>query len=199
MHHSIEASYQRLRLPILELLQEHPEGISEYDLLGALEAEGVANMGRAALRDNLTMFQVHFLLFHLLYRLRGEVREEGGLDLVIECLAIKLFSTETEDSATNQQLPVSHDPLEAYYLDLQNFEASTEEIDALIEGFWCRYAAIDRRAEALAVLGLEIDAERDAIKRRYRQLAMQHHPDRGGDKAQLQMINAAMALLKEAG
>lgn len=38
------------------------------------------------------------------------------------------------------------------------------------------------------------------IKRHYRRLAMRHHPDRGGDKAQLQIINAAMeALLGNSG
>ncbi|NNG14653.1 MAG: DnaJ domain-containing protein, partial [Gammaproteobacteria bacterium] len=33
------------------------------------------------------------------------------------------------------------------------------------------------------------------IKQQYRRLAMQHHPDRGGDDATLQKINAAMNIL----
>ncbi|GAO35480.1 hypothetical protein SCT_0867 [Sulfuricella sp. T08] len=34
------------------------------------------------------------------------------------------------------------------------------------------------------------------IKRRYRELAMEHHPDRGGEMEKLQAINAAKGLLE---
>jgi curved DNA-binding protein CbpA len=34
------------------------------------------------------------------------------------------------------------------------------------------------------------------IKRRYRRLAMRHHPDRGGDGVRLREINAALATLQ---
>ncbi len=41
------------------------------------------------------------------------------------------------------------------------------------------------RQQALAILGLPPNATRQQIKRRYRVLAKEHHPDRGGDQRQM--------------
>lgn len=51
------------------------------------------------------------------------------------------------------------------------------------------------RQQALSVLGLPPNASRQQIKRRYRTLAKQHHPDRGGDPREMQRIIAAYELL----
>lgn len=51
------------------------------------------------------------------------------------------------------------------------------------------------RQQALLVLGLPSNATRQQIKRRYRSLAKQYHPDRGGDQKQMQRIIAAYELL----
>jgi DnaJ-domain-containing protein 1 len=51
------------------------------------------------------------------------------------------------------------------------------------------------RQQALNVLGLPPNATRQQIKRRYRTLAKQYHPDRGGDQQQMQRIIAAYELL----
>lgn len=53
------------------------------------------------------------------------------------------------------------------------------------------------RQQALNVLGLPSTATPQQIKRRYRTLAKQHHPDRGGDPREMQRIIAAYELLKE--
>ena len=37
------------------------------------------------------------------------------------------------------------------------------------------------RGDALELLGLDYDASTDDIKKRFRKLAFEHHPDRGGD------------------
>jgi curved DNA-binding protein CbpA len=52
-----------------------------------------------------------------------------------------------------------------------------------------------QRQQALAVLGLSPNATPQQIKRRYRTLAKQHHPDRGGDPRQMQKIIAAYEFL----
>ena len=52
-----------------------------------------------------------------------------------------------------------------------------------------------QRQQALAVLGLSPTATPQQIKRRYRALAKQHHPDRGGDPRQMQKIIAAYEFL----
>jgi len=51
------------------------------------------------------------------------------------------------------------------------------------------------RQRALAVLGLSANATPQQIKRRYRTLAKRHHPDRGGDRQQMQRIIEAYELL----
>lgn len=51
------------------------------------------------------------------------------------------------------------------------------------------------RQQALNVLGLPPNATPQQIKRRYRTLAKQYHPDRGGNQQQMQRIIAAYEYL----
>jgi len=46
-----------------------------------------------------------------------------------------------------------------------------------------------------AALGVPKTASADEIKRAFRKLASQHHPDKGGDTAKFQAIQAAYAVL----
>ncbi|MGI9105180.1 MAG: J domain-containing protein [Pyrinomonadaceae bacterium] len=48
-----------------------------------------------------------------------------------------------------------------------------------------------------AVLGAESDASREEIERRYKRLAVEHHPDRGGDEERMKSINEAWRVLKD--
>lgn len=176
---------------ILELLRASESGISEFDLIQALRGRDDTGLARADLRDNLTLFHVHFLLFHTLYRLRDELWSggEGHLDISPLCIALRPYEPAVAGLA-------AHDPLREYYLDLNHLEqTSAEDVGDLLAQFWLRTHAGEHRAEALRVLGLQDPVDRDTIKRTYRRLAMQHHPDRGGDKARLQELNEAMAWL----
>jgi len=47
------------------------------------------------------------------------------------------------------------------------------------------------------ILGVDRDATPDTIKRAYRKLASQHHPDKGGDKAKFQEIQSAYDTLSD--
>lgn len=88
------------------------------------------------------------------------------------------------------------DPLRSYYLDINQLENTTRaDIDAMLGRFWTRFSRYDRRGEALSILKLSRDAEDATILLQYRRLAMQHHPDRGGDATKLQAIHAALAIL----
>jgi len=51
------------------------------------------------------------------------------------------------------------------------------------------------RQQALAVMGLPSTATRQQIKRRYRELAKKHHPDRGGDPQEMKRLVAAYQIL----
>jgi hypothetical protein len=54
---------------------------------------------------------------------------------------------------------------------------------------------IGERERSLYVLGLETDADPKAIRKRYMELAKQHHPDRGGARARMRELNAAYSFL----
>jgi curved DNA-binding protein len=48
-----------------------------------------------------------------------------------------------------------------------------------------------------SILGVPKSANQDDIKRAYRKLAMQHHPDKGGDEAKFKQINEAYSVLSD--
>lgn len=175
-----------------EILCEHPAGMREYDLMGALERRCVAGFGAAAFADHLSMFQSHFLLFHCLYALRDRLHAQGSAGLDIHCLSIRLWPFKE----CNGGLPQQHDPLRDYYLDLGNLnKTDAVEVDRLLNSFWHRFIAMDERQLALQRLGLSDPVAYSDIKSRYRRLVMEHHPDRGGAHEKLQLINEAMRTL----
>lgn len=184
---------------LLEVLRAHPAGLSEFELIQILEAlpdtKGGAGFKKDCLRNNLSLFQTHFFLFNTLYQLRDQLWSEKEARLDIHVLCIQLLPI----TQGNSQYLADHDPLREYYLDLNNLENTAEaEIDALLTQFWERFLTNDERREALAELELADPVDWRTIKSRHRQLAMQHHPDRGGDEARLQAINAAMTVLSRA-
>ena len=177
---------------LLAILRDHPNGLSEHDLIRKLAHDDPA-FCPDAYTDELSLFQCHFILFHHLYRLRDELWNNREGDLAIHCLKIVLRPCPDGSDC----LPATPDPLRAYYLDLTHLEKTDkQEVLELLDTFWLRFACHDRRAEALAALGLADPVDDPAIKRRYRELAMEHHPDRGGEMEKLQVINAAMELLE---
>ena len=184
---------EALQAATARILEAHPEGLSEYALLTRLRADGL--LPPMAPGDSLALFRNHFLLFHVLYRLRDEWRETQRHELCITPLRIAL-----EPYAAGQQAIGPSDPLRDYYSDLRHLDETGEaEVETLLADFWRRLAGTDERAAALAVLGLADPVDTVAIKLRYRELVMQHHPDRGGDTARLQEINEAMAWLTRDG
>lgn len=189
MHVSDEAQCREL---LREILALHPEGLSEYELLQRLRGDARSGFATGRSEDHEDLFRSHFLLFHLLYRLREALRRERAGDLEIHTLKIRWHPHVDADPQTLAQ----PDPLATYYLDIDNLKATTRaDIERMLGRFWARFARFDRRGEALAVLELPEDADADTILRQYRRLAMRHHPDRGGDPARLQAIHAAMSIL----
>ncbi|WP_018868041.1 MULTISPECIES: DNA-J related domain-containing protein [unclassified Thioalkalivibrio] len=178
---------------VLESLRANPRGCTEHALIAQLHDQGVEPFAAARLQEPLSLFQTHFLLFHCLYRLR-DVLAQGGEWLRIHCLDIGIEPLRAVDTASG--VPARADPLRSYYLDLTRLEGmDAAAVEALLGEFWSQLACDERREQALEVLGLEDPVDADAIRQQYRRLAQRHHPDRGGDTAALQRINAARWVL----
>ncbi|WP_026301008.1 MULTISPECIES: DNA-J related domain-containing protein [unclassified Thioalkalivibrio] len=178
---------------VLEALRGHPRGCTEHALIAQLRDLAVEPFAAARLQEPLSLFQTHFVLFHCLYRLRDMLAGQGEW-LRIHCLDIGIEPLYVLD--TGSDLPAQEDPLRAYYLDLTRLEGmDAAAVEVLLGEFWSHLARDERRGQALEVLGLEDPVDAAAIQQQYRRLAQRHHPDRGGDTATLQRINAARWVL----
>jgi len=178
---------------LLAVLRQHPSGMSEFELMRKLESEGEPGFNSENRRENLTLFQMHFFLFHHLYLLRDSLFKSKQAILDISPLSIILRPFLLSNNSSIDQ----HDQLREYYLDLHNLNSTTiGDIDDLLNLFWQKLLKNDRRIEALAILGLKDPVSWGDIKAQYRRLVMEHHPDRGGDVERLQIINAALEILK---
>lgn len=180
---------ERLRV----ILSESPAGWKEFDLLQRLRQEGWPTFTYLSPADELTLFRIHFLLFHLLYLLRDRLWAEEEADLEIHCLCIRLHPFRPNPD----HLPGEADPLAGYYRDARHLhETGAGDVAAMLDDFWRLYAHWEGRAEALAQLELPSGASRQEIRHRYRELAKRHHPDRGGDARRfMEVRRAAESLL----
>lgn len=187
-----EDAFGHLLAPILAELRRHPAGIDEFRFIRALQERGdLEEFSADALREPLSLYRTHFVLFHCLYRL-GERLAADGEDVEVHCLRIRILPRRGSGPALG-----GADPMRAFYLDLANLEnVDTARVEAMLGDFWLRLARDDRREQALATLGLADPVTDAEIKTAYRRLAMRHHPDLGGDKATLQRLNEAMTILK---
>lgn len=175
------------------ILRNHPEGLAEHTLIKILRQQGCAHLPAPG-GDHLRLFQVHFILFHHLHRLRERLWRERRACLSIGPLHIAL---EPFAEGGGETL-AGRDPLRDFYLDLSRLHSTTaSDVRDWLAAFWRRLDGGEQRRRALATLGLEEPVDYRAVKMQYRRLAMRHHPDRGGDKERLQMINAAMTILAE--
>lgn len=164
---------------ILSLLQQHPEGITEYQIIKSLEEHtAFEHIGDDY---QLAIFQKHFMVMNALYQLQKRLYEEEQLFLDISPLKIHLVSASLQASSS-QITEVDEAKLSEYYLDWDNYEnTNKKDVEDMLESFWQLYISQDDRIAALDTLKLEEDADEETIKQRYRELAITHHPDKGGD------------------
>jgi len=176
-----------------ELLCEKSEW-REEEILERLRERGYPVFAGWHSADPLKLFRAHFTLFHLLYLLQERLRKNGGSDLEIHCLRIARVGLPANDGI----VPVKYDPLREYYLDAHQLEETDRRaVNELLDSFWNSYRHRERRTGALAALGLPETASAADIRRRWRTLALQHHPDRGGDAAEFRSLASAAAELKK--
>lgn len=182
--------------PLLELLSlrlADGQACSEYDLLCWLQAPEQGVFRADALRDSLTMFRSHFILMHCLYRLQQQWAAEQSALLEISALRIcRQPWPHTSQSSTLAE----HQPLAEYYLDLSQLNTGQDEVDELLRSFWQTMLQPEQEDQDIAELQLSKPVTGADIRLQYRRLAMQHHPDRGGDVNRFRDIQAAFQRLK---
>ncbi|UVE16547.1 molecular chaperone DnaJ [Pseudomonas sp. LS44] len=180
---------------LLILLREEVQGCSEYQLIQLLKTRHSTHIPHRPLTDRLVLFRSHFLVFNALYRLRDRLWSEQVGHLQINALHVQLLPYQAGNAAVSE-----HDSLRDYYLDLDNLRDTQEEdVEKLLTSFWKRMQGGDEKQAALQLLGLDTSREilnRATIKRRYRELVSEHHPDRGGSTERLQSLNLAIEILE---
>lgn len=177
---------------VARLIRQHPGGISEFELMQQLDKHYPELYPKPDLRDPLLLFQHHFVLMHVLYRLQDEWYQAGEGVLDINALRIQLRPLK---EGGGQHLSVDAS-LKDYYLDWSNLSRENpESVQSLLDGFWKRLLGERKSPEALRQLGLDEKADLAKIKSRYRRLASEHHPDKGGDPEEFRRIREAYEAL----
>ena len=190
------AALDDLEMQLEKLLVAHPPGISEHELLKILRREQPLFAAFDA-REPLGLFRGHYLLFHVLYRLRHRLARERRGRLIIAPLRIALEPpTVAELGGKSAALALDWPDLADWYADLGRLTTVTAaEVSEWLRQFHTARRVGERRQAALAVLELRDPVDAATIRRQYRRLAMRHHPDRGGDGQRLREIHAALAAL----
>ena len=175
-------------------IKKNPQGISEYQIMVELQEQNVI-FPIADVDPSVSLFRKHFTVMNALYQLQQQLFEQSEY-LSISPLTIRLMAL-NEVATTNLPTDDIDAPLREYYLDWNNFEhTSKKDVEDLLKGFWQRYLARDKRMHALQTLGLSGDATWEQVKRAYRKLAAQHHPDKGGESDDFREIREAYEILQ---
>lgn len=193
----LDHQIQHLLVAVEHELRRAPRGTSELALIRSLQAPPWELIGEVSFSDPEKLYPVHFLLFHVLYRLRDQLAEAG------ECLEISPLDIRltTQPVVSGTGLPDREDGLRRFYLDLEQYRMPEDTIRKMMADFWSgRVPEAPPRSELLKAaksLGFEsIPGDFVSIKHRFRRAIMEAHPDRGGDTESVQELNRAFSLLK---
>ncbi|WP_412971305.1 DNA-J related domain-containing protein [Glaciecola sp. MF2-115] len=200
-----QSNYDGIQALLQEVLSSFQsrfvEGISEFEIITLLKQPPYSLFDEDALRDSLMLFQTHFVLFHSLYRLRNEWREQKVGELDIAATQIKLLPSVSFDAALQ-----TSDTLADYYLDWNNMTSTDQAgVDQLLGSFWQKMAGIDVNHqlsgealnEALSNMQLETleGLTLPQLKQHYRKLQHANHPDKGGSVESSQLVLQAYTAL----
>ena len=190
-----QAIHNPLKSEIFTILESFPFGLSEYDLIQELKGS-TDLIAENYTETPLTLFQTHFIVFNGLYQLQLDLANNGDKYIEINPLRIRLLSMSAHCGG-KAVIESSDEKLRSYYLDMRHLSRTNEEdVNDMLNRFWKHYYSAKDRLAALDVLNLSEPVNYDTIKKRYRELVKEFHPDRGGEKAHLQEINEAMDVLK---
>ncbi|WP_372987868.1 DNA-J related domain-containing protein [Marinobacter sp.] len=193
----LDHQIQHLLVAVEHELRKAPGGTSELALIRSLQAPPWELIGEVSFRDPEKLYPIHFLLFHVLYRLRDQLAETGE-SLEISPLDIRL---KPQFVVSGTGLPDQEDELRRFYLDLDQYRMPGDSIRRMMDDFWSgrptRSPARSELLQAAQVLGFDaIPGDFGTVKHRFRRFIMAVHPDRGGDTASVQELNHAFSVLK---
>jgi len=179
-----------------EILVKQKQTIKEYDIIKAWQDKNWLTAN--CLATQLGLFRVHFGLFHQLHTLNMELGHQNHGRLLIHSLKIQHVPSTISKQCFNaggQSLELS-DPLILYYLNSHHFFHTDEaQIIDLMKLANSGMAQPEKLRHALARFQLSLPINQQAVKKAYRRLAMNHHPDRGGELDTIKTINEDKALL----
>lgn len=187
--------------PILhDILLNHNDGMTEFELFDLLKSPPYELFTAEALRNPLTLFQSHFILFNALYQLQGTwLTNKIGM-LQIHCTNIRRTSWDPGQNGV-----ITQDKLRAYYLDWTNLSNTDQsEVEALLDNFWSAFSGMPNQVnnndmpqqKALDLLNLTSPFSALQLKQQYRKMLHLHHPDKGGDNGQTVELHNAYQRLK---
>lgn len=193
----LDQQVQHLLVAVEHELRDSPEGIDELNLIKRLQGPPWRLFGKLDFQDPKNLYPTHFLLFHVLYRLK-DILAEAGENLTISPMRITISR---EDTIGGTGLPGAPDNLRSFYLDLSQYELPKDAIQQMMDRFWSGYQTTGPSGEeALAAanrLGFDTVPESLLVaKQAFRRAVMRAHPDRGGDKDSIQALNEDFAILK---
>ncbi|MFY0677190.1 MAG: DnaJ domain-containing protein [Neptuniibacter sp.] len=184
-----------LQNEIKDFIDSRPEGFKEFELMKQLETrnECIKSVDGT---DELSLFKKHFLIMNALYKLQDFYWEKDKALLHISATRIYLKKTTDGDTSVHLSTDNSNAKLKEYYLEWNNLiEMSQQSVEQLLDEFWIKYYAIDKRSDALNLLGLSAQANHKEIKTKFKNLAARHHPDKGGDADTFIQIRKAYEIL----
>ncbi|MAD02601.1 MAG: molecular chaperone DnaJ [Pseudoalteromonas sp.] len=181
---------------IFYLLLEQPVW-KVHTLTSALSESGKIEQLDNDLQKDL--FKRNFLVMNALYQLQTQLAPEQQLQ--IASLHIELVNEQISNALEN------HDPLRDYYLDWQNYDTTSDEIDAMLTDFWQRFSSYSPKRVILSLSQQQLlelqqawqlptDFSEKQLQKRWRQLALKHHPDRQGCAIEFKKIQLEYEQLK---
>lgn len=193
----LEQQIQHMLVAVEHELRMSLSGTDELNLIKTLQKSPWRLIGDLDFHDTGQLYPVHFLLFHVLYRLRDSLAKNGE-KLHISPLRIVI---EHQDLVDGNGLPGTMDSLRHFYLDLSQYRMPKEALEQMMNNFWVghRNAGPDKQEVLLAAKTLGFDSVPDCflvVKHAFRRAVMQAHPDRGGDTEAIQSLNEAFSVMK---
>lgn len=182
-----------LILPVLDFLKSSGSSVTLLGIIAFLEEDQLFQ-SLSGLSGELQAFRKNFLVMNALYHLQQDLLDTGYfLSISPMCITLDSISAKSDKKTLTGYVDQK---LSSYYLDWMHYHDTVQEdVESLLNRFWDRYYAQDKRQAALNVLGVAGSANRDDVKKAYRRLVNQCHPDKGGDHKQFIEIREAYEIL----